>query len=85
MDALPEVEKHRLVTIERACAILGAVDATGNIRPIHPSTYYRGVAAGRYPQFVRMGGRSLVPELELWECINASLVNRERNKPAQAE
>jgi hypothetical protein len=33
-----------MITIGEACRIVG-----GNERPIHPATYYRGVAAGRYP------------------------------------
>lgn len=30
-------------TIQRACADIGGT------KPVHPSTYYRGVRAGRYP------------------------------------
>ena len=33
-----------MITIGEACRIVG-----GDERPIHPATYYRGVAAGRYP------------------------------------
>ena len=32
------------LTISAACREVG-----GNEKPIHPSTYYRGVAAGRFP------------------------------------
>jgi hypothetical protein len=32
------------ITIRAACRIVG-----GDEKPIHPSTYYRGVAVGRYP------------------------------------
>ena len=38
-----------LITIDEACRIVG-----GEERPIHPATYYRGVAAGRYPAPVRV-------------------------------
>lgn len=33
-----------LITIGAACRIIG-----GDENPIYPATYYRGVAAGRYP------------------------------------
>jgi hypothetical protein len=32
------------ITIREACRMVG-----GDEKPIHPSTYYRGVVAGRYP------------------------------------
>jgi hypothetical protein len=32
------------ITIREACRMVGGYE-----KPIHPSTYYRGVAAGRYP------------------------------------
>ena len=32
------------ITVDEACRVIG-----GNERPIHYSTYYRGVSAGRYP------------------------------------
>lgn len=32
------------ITIREACREIG-----GDEKPIHPATYYRGVAAGRYP------------------------------------
>ena len=38
-----------LGTIEEACAILG-----GKRRPLARSTFYRGVAAGRYPAPVKI-------------------------------
>ena len=33
-----------MITIREGCRIIG-----GEEHPIHPATYYRGVAAGRYP------------------------------------
>lgn len=33
-----------MITIGEACRIIG-----GDEKPIHPATYYRGIAAGRYP------------------------------------
>jgi hypothetical protein len=33
-----------LITIKGACRLLG-----GNEKPIHPATYYRGVARGDFP------------------------------------
>ena len=36
-----------LITIKEACRLLG-----GNEKPIHFSTYYRGVARGLYPPLV---------------------------------
>jgi hypothetical protein len=38
-----------LITIGAACRLIG-----GDEKPIHPATYYRGVAAGRYPAPVRV-------------------------------
>ena len=32
------------ITIREACRMIG-----GDEKPVHPSTYYRGVDAGRYP------------------------------------
>jgi predicted DNA-binding transcriptional regulator AlpA len=39
MDNLPDY-----ITVNEACAVIGGS------KPIHYSTYYRGVRAGRYPR-----------------------------------
>lgn len=44
-DTLDDIrEEDELLTVGEACAFLG-----GEKKPIHPSTYYRGVARGIYP------------------------------------
>jgi len=42
-----------LVGIQDACRILGGPDS-----PVHPSTLYRGIAAGRYPKALKIGANS---------------------------
>lgn len=38
-----------LITVSEACRIIGGAE-----KPINHATYYRGVAAGRYPAPVRV-------------------------------
>ena len=54
------------VTIEKACEIIGGD------QPIHPTTYYRGVQAGIYPQPDRVGPNiSRVNTAKLLAAISA--------------
>ena len=56
----------KMLTIKGACRIIG-----GDERPIHPSTYYRGVAAGRYPAPIRVSPKiSRVDKVKLLEALD---------------
>jgi hypothetical protein len=81
MDNNPTTDEptgFELGSIKRACFLLGAEDASGKIRPIHPSTYYRGVASGLYPAPVKIGGRSVVNLRELKQRIKACVTARDQ-------
>jgi hypothetical protein len=61
---LPKIENATLpprLTIEAACKVIGGD------RPVHKSTYYRGVARGVYPAPVneRVNARELLAALRL--------------------
>ena len=43
-----------MMSLSETCAFFG-----GSERPIHYSTLYRGIAAGRYPEGVRVGPNSV--------------------------
>ena len=53
------------ITIKEACRIIG-----GDEKPIHYATYYRGVAAGRYPAPVHVSPNvSRVPKSRLLAAL----------------
>lgn len=80
MDNIPttdELTEFEPGSIKRACVILGRQDEGGIVKPIHPSTYYRGVAQGLYPAPVKIGGRSIVNLRELKLRIKACVTARD--------
>ncbi len=55
--------QEEMMTVTATCAFFGGD------RPIHPSTLYRGIAAGRYPKGIPVG-----PNTVRWsrsECLAA--------------
>lgn len=60
-----------LVDAKEACRILGGS------RPINPATLYRGIADGRFPPPVKMGGgTSRWVKAELWATIRQRMAAR---------
>ncbi len=66
-----------MMTVAETCIFFG-----GPYRPIHYSTLYRGIAAGRYPEAVRIGANSV--RWSLAECMSARqrLMNARGKKSA---
>jgi predicted DNA-binding transcriptional regulator AlpA len=55
----------KMLTVRQACAVIGGAD-----KPIHPSSYYRGVRRGIYPAPVHVGPNTVRdPEHELADAI----------------
>lgn len=65
--------KRQLIDEFSACQVLGGV-AT----PIHRSTLWRGIRAGRYPHPIKVGpGTNRWDEAELIACIEQAASGRE--------
>jgi predicted DNA-binding transcriptional regulator AlpA len=47
------VQGNELVNEARACAVIGGPDT-----PIHRSTFWRGIRAGRYPKPIKVSARA---------------------------
>jgi predicted DNA-binding transcriptional regulator AlpA len=63
--------RRRLITIEAACAVVGGD------QPIDKSTYYRGIAAGRFPKLIEVSpGVRRADENELIDYIEARAAER---------
>jgi predicted DNA-binding transcriptional regulator AlpA len=61
------------ITIKESCALIG-----GDKNPVHPSTYYRGVAAGIYPAPVHVApGLSRVVRAELIAALRKRVAERD--------
>jgi predicted DNA-binding transcriptional regulator AlpA len=74
------IELHELVDAKEACRILGGT------RPICAATLYRGVADGRFPAPVKLGGgTSRWVKAELLASIRKMMAARESlSAPATA-
>jgi predicted DNA-binding transcriptional regulator AlpA len=63
-----------LCDLAESCAIVG-----GKNKPISRSTFYEGVADGRYPKPVRVGPHTVRwPKHELDACVRAMIEARDR-------
>jgi predicted DNA-binding transcriptional regulator AlpA len=62
-----------LIDVRAACAIIGGS------KPISRSTFYEGIAAGRYPPPVRVAPHTVRwPKHEIESCILAAIKRRKR-------
>ena len=66
-------ERNTLVDEREACRILG-----GNMRPIHRSTLWRGISAGRYPRPLKIGpATNRWQATELFDLLDGIAANRD--------
>ena len=63
-----------MISLDEACSLV-----SGETKPIHKATYYRGVRAGRYPAAVRVSpGVSRVVKPQLVEAIQRMIAGGSR-------
>lgn len=68
-----------LMSLAETCRFFGGLD-----RPIHYSTLYRGIAAGRYPPPVRVGPNSVRWLLSECRAVRQAMIAARNAEPTAA-